>query len=56
MLAEGGNLEELIAAAHLCADNGHANLPASLGRLIANGTGNAPKGFAGIRAFLEELG
>jgi len=52
MLAEGRPLEVVIGAAELCADRGHANLPAALTALLAKGSAE-PKGFKGIREFLN---
>ena len=52
MLAEGRPLDVLIQSAELCAVRGHANLPSSLLALLAVGK-SEPKGFAGIRSFLE---
>jgi len=52
MLGEGRSLEVVIAAAEACADRGHANLPSALTALLAK-TSAEPKGFKGIRQFLE---
>lgn len=52
MLADGRPLDLLIQSAELCAVRGHANLPSSLTSLLA-GKIVEPKGFAGIRSFLE---
>lgn len=52
MLGEGREAEVVIAAAELCAERGHANLPAGLTALLASKS-KEPRGFAGIRQFLE---
>ncbi len=52
MLAEGQPLDLLMHAAELCAVRGHANLSSSLLALLAVGK-SEPRGFAGIRSFLE---
>lgn len=52
MLGDGRPLEVVIAAAELCALRGHANLPSALTALLATKQAE-PKGFAGIREFLE---
>ena len=54
MLAEGRPLDVVIAAAEHCALKGHANLPSSLTALLAaKGAKAEPRGFRGIREFLE---
>lgn len=55
MLAEGRTLEGLVAAAQQCAKSGHGNLPAAYTSLLAKGK-SEPRGFSGIREFLEDLG
>lgn len=52
MLEEGRPLEVVIAAAHQCADRGHANLPSALTHVLTTQS-REPKGFRGIREFLE---
>lgn len=53
MLSEGRPLDLVIQAAGHCAAKGHANLPSALIALLSK-TGQEPKGFAGIREFLED--
>lgn len=59
MLAEGKSAESLIQAARECANAGHGNLPASYTRSLAseqkNRKQNEPRGFNGIRDFLEDV-
>ncbi|CAB4158954.1 hypothetical protein UFOVP711_39 [uncultured Caudovirales phage] len=55
MLSEGKELGILIASAEACAQSGHGNLPASYTQTITAGKRNAPRGFAGIKEFLEDL-
>jgi DNA-binding transcriptional ArsR family regulator len=55
MLSEGKELAILIASAEACAQSGHGNLPASYTQTITAGKRNAPRGFAGIREFLDDL-
>ena len=55
MLSEGKELAILIASAEACAQSGHGNLPASYTQTITAGKRNAPRGFAGIKEFLEDL-
>lgn len=55
MLAEGKELALLISSAEACAQSGHGNLPASYTQTITAGKRNAPRGFQGIKDFLEEL-
>jgi hypothetical protein len=52
MLAEGRDPDLVSTAVHLCATKGHANLPSALTALLAKVKAE-PKGFAGIREFLE---
>lgn len=52
MLEEGRPLELLIASAENCVLRGHANLSASVTALLTL-RGRKPRGFDGIRAFLE---
>lgn len=53
MLIDGRPRDDVEAAAIRCAEDGHANLPAALTRHLAKGS-RQPKGFAGIKAFLED--
>lgn len=53
LLREGRQCDDLAMAATLCADRGHVNLPSSLLMLIAEAA-REPKGFAGIREFLDD--
>lgn len=54
LISEGGyDPKVLIEAAQRCARLGHVNLPAALMQLIAK-SGKEPRGFAGIREFLED--
>jgi DNA-binding transcriptional ArsR family regulator len=55
MLSEGKELAILVASAEACAQSGHGNLPASYTQTITAGKRNAPRGFAGIKEFLEDL-
>jgi hypothetical protein len=55
MLGEGKELALLITSAEACAQSGHGNLPASYTQTIRAGKQNAPRGFAGIREFLDDL-
>jgi hypothetical protein len=55
MLGEGKELALLITSAEACAQSGHGNLPASYTQTITAGKRNAPRGFAGIREFLDDL-
>lgn len=54
MLAEGKSLAMLIHGAEECARAGHGNLPATYTKSVKN-QNSAPRGFAGIREFIEEL-
>lgn len=52
MLADGRPMDLLILSAESCAVNGHANLPASMTKLLTS-KAYEPRGFTGIRQFLE---
>jgi DNA-binding transcriptional ArsR family regulator len=54
MLAEGKSLAMLIHGAEECARAGHGNLPATYTQSVKK-QNTAPRGFAGIREFIEEL-
>jgi hypothetical protein len=52
MLTEGREADLIAQAILDCATKGHANLPSALTALLAKAK-TEPKGFAGIREFLE---
>lgn len=54
MLSEGKSIEVLISCAQDCARSGHGNLPASYAQSLKKQNGS-PRGFAGIREFIQEL-
>jgi hypothetical protein len=55
MLAEGKPLDVLISSAEFCAQSGHGNLPSAYTQQVTANKRNKPRGFAGIREFLEEI-
>jgi len=54
MIGEGKPIEQLILAAQQCADDAHGNLPSAYTKTLKSGRKSEPRGFAGIREFLEE--
>lgn len=54
MLAEGKSVAMLIQGAEECARAGHANLPATYTQGVKK-QNTTPRGFAGIREFIQEL-
>ena len=54
MLGQGRTFEELKPAVLLCAELGHGNLPSAYTQLLAKGRKKEPKGFNGIREFLQD--
>lgn len=54
MINEGKPIEQLILAAQQCAEDAHGNLPSAYTKTLKSNAKREPRGFAGIREFLEE--
>ena len=54
MITEGKPIEQLILAAERCAEDAHGNLPSAFTKGLRTSQHHEPRGFAGIREYLED--